>query len=314
MKARHARIVVACMLVLSSCGHEDRRSARTADENAALGGETAARVGPQAIPLSIVASVAEAQNLTAREAVRKVIDDEIAASAARERGLDRRLPASWRLVAARARFASDRLYEEARSRGLPTDEEVKALSDKHWVEVDRPPSVRVMHAIVLHPKDPGLSASARAVAEELRGVLASASAEEFETKARSVAHDPKLDVRVERLPAFTVEGWITEGPGQMDKVFAAAAFALGSVGATSGVVETTFGFHVIRLLERLPEMRMPFESRRLAFAEEVYSQRARELLDARLSALRAKNEIVVSPAAEQLMRTVNQPREVAGEP
>lgn len=313
MNIRDARIAVACLLVLS-CGHVDRRSAGKADENAALGGEIAARVGSQAIPLSIVASVAEAQNLSAREAARKVIDDEIAASAARERGLDRRVPASWRLVAARARFASDRLYEEARGRGLPTDEEVAALSEKHWVEVDRPPSVRVIHAIVLHPKDRGLSASARAVADELRAVLAPAANDEFEAKAKSIAHDPKLEVRVERLPAFTADGWTVEAPGQMDKVFSAAAFALPSPGATSAVVESTFGFHVIRLLERLPEVRMPLETRRLAFAEEVYSLRARDLLGARLSALRTKNEVAVNPAAEQLMRTAIPPRETAGEP
>ncbi len=308
MRIRRGLVVIGSLAVLS-CSGEGHRPTRTEDHNAALGGEVAARVGAQAIPLSVVASVADAQRVSVRDAVRKVVDDEIAASAARERGLDQHVPASWRLVAARARFASDRLFEEARAQGLPTDQEVAALSERHWAEVDRPPSVRVIHAIVVRPKDADLATSARRLAEDVRAAVSPANDQQIEATAKAVAHDPKLEIRVERLPAFTADGWVTEGGGRMDETFSRAAFALAPVGATSAVVESGFGFHVIRLLERLPEKRMPFETRRLAFAEEVYSLRARELLATRLKAIRATNEVVVSPAAEQLMRTVKLSRE-----
>jgi peptidyl-prolyl cis-trans isomerase C len=289
-----------------SCGRDDPAgSARTADENAALGGEVAARVGTQAIPLAVVASVAEAQKLNARDAARKVVDDEIAAIAARARGLDRSQPAAWRLVSARARFTSDRLFEEAKQQGLPNDAEVTSLSERHWVEVDRPPTVRVVHAIVLRPKDPTLLEQARALAADLRAAVAPATSDEdFKKKAEAVPRLPRLDVKVEQLPAFTSEGRVTEGPGQMDAIFAKAAFALAQPGETSRVVETGFGLHVIRLVESLPEQRMPFETRRLAFAAEVYSLRARDLLQARLRALGGTREIVVSASAEELMRSV----------
>jgi parvulin-like peptidyl-prolyl isomerase len=89
---------------------------------------------------------------------------------------------------------------------------------------------------------------------------------------------------------------------------------LPSLGAMTDVVESGFGFHVIKLLQRVPEKRMPVETRRLAFAEEVYAMRAREHMGARLEALREANHVVVSPAAEQLMRTVKLSTETVDAP
>jgi PPIC-type PPIASE domain len=309
-----ASVLAASLLVLSCQHAEQKRSERSADENAALGGEVAARVGDQPIPLSVIASVAQAQKVTAQEAVRKVVDDEIAASAARSRGIDQQVPASWRLVSTRARFASDRFFEEAKRKGLPSDEEVRILSERHWAEVDCPPTVSVVHAIVLHPKDPALAAAARSLSQEIRAVVLATGADELEAKVKAVPHDSKLDVRVEQLPPFTEDGWIAEGGGRMDTVFSKAAYALPATGATSDIVETGFGFHVIRLLERLPEKRMPMETRRLAFAPEVNAQRAGELMRAQLASLRAAHPVEVSPAAEQLMRTVKVSDEMVGTP
>ncbi|HVH45165.1 MAG TPA: peptidyl-prolyl cis-trans isomerase [Labilithrix sp.] len=311
--ASRSRYLVLASLVGLSCG-ENRRAGRGDDQNAALGGDVAARVGGGAIPLAVVASVAEAQKVTAREAAKKVVDDEIAATAARSRGLDQRGTTAWRLVATRARFTSDRLYAEAKRRGLPTNAEVEKISERHWVEVDRPPSVRVVHAIVLRPKDAAMVVAARSLARELHDAVTAASNDEFESAAKAVPHEPKLQVKVERLPAFTGEGMVTEGPGRMDEVFSKTAFELRSAGDTSAVVETGFGFHVIRLLERIPAVRMPFETRRLAFAEEVYLLRAHELMTSRLEVLRGTNEIVVSPAAEQLMRAVKLTSDAAPAP
>jgi hypothetical protein len=312
------RIAIAagalCAFVACARDEPARLAVTTPAENAALGGEVAARVGTQVIPISVVVRVAEAQQISAIAAARKIVDDEIVATAARTRGLDQRVPLSWSLVAARGRFAADHLLEDAKRRGLPNDDEIKLLSEKHWLEVDRPPAARVIHAIVLAPKDVALKEQARRLADAIQRAVRSATNDEFEAKAKAAPGqlalgggpplDPKLEVRVERLPAFTQRGWVTEGGGgRMDETFARGAFGL-AAGDTSEVIETGFGMHVIRLLEHVPEKRMPFEQRRLAFAEEVYSLRSRDLLGARVQALRAEHAVAVSPAAEQLMRSV----------
>lgn len=300
------RSVAAFVFFMSatSCGL-GKRSLPSTDESTALGGDIAARVGSQGIPLALVERVAAAQQVSPREAVRRLVDDEVAAIVARSHGLDRVEPAAWQLVAARARWATDRMIEEARHGGSPTDEEVKVLSERHWIDVDRPPSVLVIHAIALRPKDASLAERAHAVADQLHDAVRSATdANDFEAKVKAVEHDARIDVRVERLPAFISDGSIVGGGGRMNEVFAKAASALPFEGATSDVVETTFGWHVIRVLEKLPEVRLPLEERRTMFTEEAYSLRAHNVRTARLNALKAANSVAVAPAAEQLMRSV----------
>jgi peptidyl-prolyl cis-trans isomerase C len=293
------------LVLLAACAQ--RTEQRAAVETAALGGDVAARVGTAAIPLSVVVGVASAQNVGVKEALRRVIDDEIAASAARARALETTQPAAWRLRAARARFVTERLREQAQARGQPTDDEVKRLSERHWQEVDRPPAVRVIHAIVLRPKDAALFRGAVHAAEEMKRALAPAESEaDFESRAKSVPAAPErssVEIRVERLPPFTEDGRIIDGRGQMDATFAKAAHALRAPGDTTGIVETPFGWHVIRLLEQIPEKRMPIETRRLAFTAEANAMRATEALDAILNRARAAHPISMAEAAEPLMRT-----------
>jgi hypothetical protein len=307
MKLRVVRCAAFAISVISSlaCSGE-RKEEAPPDQQVALGGDVAARVGSDVIPMSLVTKVAAAQHVTPRVALRSLVDDAIAANAARARGLDRAQPTSWLLTAARGRLTADRTLADAKKAGPPTDDEIAQLAKRYWREVDRPPAVRVIHALAQRPKkpDPAAEERARRVAEQLRDAVVTATdTDDFQKKAKAVPHDD-VDVVVEPLQAFASDGAITEGGGSMDVTFAKGAWAIASIGDTSPVVETPFGWHVIRLVERIPEQRMPLEARRLAFADEAYVDRADAATQARIKARRAATPIEVAPSAELLMRSL----------
>lgn len=299
-------LAVTAALAASSC--TDHAPGPTTEQQAALGGDVAARVGTDVIPVALVAKVAAAQRVAPREALRRLIDDAICANGARARGLDRSPSPSWRLTAVRGRFTVDRLMLDARKSGPPTDEEIKELTSRHWREVDRPETVRVVHAVVQRPKAPDAAAEkrARALAAAIREATKDAKdADDFQARANAVPRDGQ-SVVAQTLPPFEPEGYMTEGPGgALDPDFAKGAFKLTKPGETSDIVESASGWHVIRLVERMPEERMSLEARRAAFTEEAYMERARVVTQARLRALAATSPVEISASAENLMRTVS---------
>jgi hypothetical protein len=251
---------------------------------ASLGGD-AARVGESAVSASLVMEVARARGVPPREALEGLVEDALLAQGARSGKLDGEGFVRQATAATAARLVSARLYEDARARGAPIDDELATL--------------RVVHALVL--RSPTLAHSrALAIARAILQAVSDARNDaDFEMRVKQVPH-VGAQVIVERLGEFDASGHMAEG-GDLDADFTSAAFRLRARGETSGIVKTPFGWHVIRLIERISPDAASLEGLRQDLAGAVLEMRVRSQLSVLLDAQRQRVPVQVAADADALM-------------
>lgn len=312
-------------LALASCSEKPPPPVR-----GQLEGDTIARVGDELITREMVTTIARAQGVSAREALDLAIFDALAASEARATTKD--APLRRRVNGALARTLIQELATEARAEGPPTDAEIGELSKQRWYEVARPEGAIGVHAVVRLSPDASADEVERAtaLARKIQEAVADSAKLARETVApdntprrglkappdpardrflqlASTVPSGALKVSVEPLDLLGKDGFTLnlDRRVQYDPAFVEGIFKLPSRGALSEPFRSSFGLHVVLLLDRVPGNELSLEQRRQHFESEVMHRRTTAKVDALLGQLRASTPVEQdAPTVEGLLEQV----------
>ncbi|MBI2394965.1 MAG: hypothetical protein HYV09_35675 [Deltaproteobacteria bacterium] len=309
---RAQRITAVALVSLVSCGGERTTGSPTGAGPAAsvlhvaLGGSVAARVGGQPIDRALVLAVARARAIPVEQAAAALIEEALLAEAATRAGALADARAKSTIAGALSRALLDRMRAEALAKGPWTDAEVEAVSAPHWLELDRPEQRTVVHALIKRDVPDGQELAKR-LRDELAGATGddpSSSAKAFSEKAKAFKVPAGSPVHVEDL-SFVADGRLVDGSGgTVMPSFVKGTFAIPAPFGTSDVVETTYGWHVIRLLEIRPPHFASRAERIERLGPQLVAHRVKSSHDPMLDALRASGapKIVGTDADLQLPR------------
>ncbi|MCS7235739.1 MAG: peptidylprolyl isomerase [Armatimonadota bacterium] len=153
-----------------------------------------------------------------------------------------------------------------------SEQEARSYFEAHRAGFDEPERVRVRHILLR------TEAEARVVVARLR------AGEPFDRLARELSQDPGSRDRGGDLGLVA--------PGQTVPEFERAAFSL-RPGQTSDPVQTSFGYHVIQVTERLPAKKATWDTARAQVVELLRENKRREAFEAWVKDLRKRAKVVV---------------------
>lgn len=191
-----------------------------------------------------------------------------------------------------SRPRADLALDEAAVEAMLADQSarVRAFYDEHPERFKQPERVRARHLLIRVASDASEEDVAKARERAEAGLARIRGGEDFAAVASELSEDPGSKDRGGDLGFFT--------RGQMVPPFEEAAFAL-QVGEVSDVVETPFGFHIIKVEERhLPD----FDQ-----VKEVFRQQAKATVELDAEETYIKNlteplEITVQDDAYEVSR------------
>jgi len=238
--------------------------AAAAEKARIVAASVAATVDGEPIGLDEVrAAMDEADaGLTAEQALDALIDEHVLAREAARRGVG-----GVDVDIERARAMARRLVLKIRDETTVDDIDQRALLEDYERQRARfvhGPERRVIHAVVKTGKGPAVDpAAAEKLAQRIRAAEDGASsADDFAARAEPFQKEAGGAVKIESLPPFSA------GSKRFVPEFVAAAFAVPKVGGVSPPFATSFGWHVLYVIEELPAQDVPFAEARRVLAEE----------------------------------------------
>ena len=192
-------------------------------------------------------------------------------------GLSKNAEVQYKLQTARENALAEALIEQIATTATPnTAAADKLAATIYKAEPQRfavPAQTRARHILIQ-----GTTPESRAKAEKLLIELKAGA--NFEELAKANSSDPGSAAKGGDLGFFP--------KGRMVKPFDEAVDALKTPGDLSGVVESTFGYHIIRLEERQPASTKPFEEVREQLRAEVIGKAQQDARMKEVERLRAQ--------------------------
>jgi peptidyl-prolyl cis-trans isomerase C len=201
-----------------------------------------------------------------------MIDSRLLYMEAVHRGLDKDPVLRDRLQSFAEQLLSSELSKRLLQDILVGEQEAKAYYDAHPEEFTTPEQVRARHILL----------KTEAEADEILKLLKQGS--KFEDLARSRSTDTRT------APTGGELGWFRRGV--MAPEFEKAAFRL-EIGALSGAVAGSFGFHIIQVEEKRAEQINPFDLEKIRIMNQLKGSKQREIYEAFKKKLRADAGIVI---------------------
>ena len=179
------------------------------------------------------------------------------------------------------RALQNRVQKELSEKITVTDEEVKTFYDNNKEQFKQPEQVRARHILITvdQDADEDTKKEARKTIEEVKGKIA--TGEDFAKLATEYSQCPSSSQGGD-LGYFSKE--------RMVKPFADAAFNL-KQGEVSDIVETKFGYHLIRVDDKKAEEDIAYDNVKEEIRKYLFQSRLEEAHQEYLQGLRDKAEI-----------------------
>jgi peptidyl-prolyl cis-trans isomerase C len=174
------------------------------------------------------------------------------------------------------------LKDEVEAKSTVTAEQVQDFYAKNPDQFMQGERVRASHILISVPKDANAAAKAQGRSRAAQVLKDLKAGQDFAALAKQHSQDPGSAPQGGDLGYFT--------QGQMVGPFNDVAFTL-KPGTTSELVETDFGFHIIRVVDRQAGRTVPIEEVRPQVEEFLRNKNRQQHTETFIGGLRAKGQI-----------------------
>ena len=199
--------------------------------------------------------------------------------------IDRKLTLDQMKADARKGLTIERLIDaEIAAKVALKPSQVEDFYKNNPDQFKQPERVHASHILISVPEGADAAAKAQAKAKAQQILKDVKAGKDFATLAKQHSQDPGSAPNGGDLGFFP--------QGQMVGPFNDAAFSL-KPGATSDLVETQFGYHIIRVLEKQPERTVPLEEVRPRIEQYLQDRNKETETVAFVKSLRAKGKVEI---------------------